>query len=102
MLTRQSAQRAAVCLKPAPGNQAGTCRTVQLLMKISMNYIKQIHTSRDEVDQETSWGSWKRKLFNCNFNVGQEGVIALFNPVTVGDTHDYCTRGSTEINEFDT
>ena len=27
------AQRAAVCLKPAPGNQAGICRTVQLLRR---------------------------------------------------------------------
>ena len=102
MFTRHSAQSVAVCLKPAPGNQAGKYCTDQLLeRKFRWITSNKIHTRRNEVDQETSWGSWKRKLLNCNFNVGQEGVIALFNPVTVGDTHNYSTRGSTEINEFE-
>jgi hypothetical protein len=59
-----------------------------------MNGINQIRTRGNKVDQETSGGSGKRKLFNCNFNRGQERILALLNLVSVGNTHNYRTGGS--------
>ena len=90
------AQRAAVRLKPAPGNQVGRCLTNQSFIRFhsdTLQYKKQ-RTCRNSVHKKPTLHSSGWEFRQCFISESNKRIIPFFDPVPVRYTEDYRSSSS--------